>query len=97
MRDSESGWKVYWPFTARTRKRLISLLSAALLVCALSSAASAEYTLPIDLTGGKPLNAKYFGKGWKYEDPTIKVSVTQGRSGECDYWVADIRNSMLKN
>ena len=75
---------------ARSGKRLIRLLSAALLVCALTGTAMAEYTLPINLTGGKPLNAKYFGKGWEYEDPTIRVSVKQDRSGECDYWVADI-------
>ena len=75
---------------ARIRKLLLRLLSAALLVCAMTGTAAAEYTLPIDLTGGKPLNAKYFGKGWTYEDPTIKVSVKQDRTDGCDYWVADI-------
>lgn len=75
---------------ARSGKRLVRLLSAALFLCVLMGTAAAEYTLPIDLTGGCPLNARYFGKGWSYEDPTIRVTVTQDRAAACDYWVADI-------
>ena len=75
---------------ARSGKRLVRLLSAALFLCVLMGVAAAEYTLPIDLTGGCPLNARYFGKGWSYEDPTIRVTVTQDRAAACDYWVADI-------
>ena len=76
--------------TVRYRERPIRLLLVALLVLLLNTPVYAEYTLPINLRGGYPLSPSGFGEGWQYEDPTIRASVTQDRSGECDYWVADI-------
>ena len=52
--------------------------------------AAAEYSLPIDLSGGCPPDPAGFGEGWEYEDPTIRVKVTKDRTAGCDYWVADI-------
>ena len=77
--------------TARSeRRQWACLLLAALLLCAAGPARAKAPKLPIDLSGGKPLSESGFGEGWTYEDPTIRVSVTQSRWRSCDYWVADI-------
>ena len=48
---------------------LIMLLS----LCGLSSAEGTVRKLPIDLTGGAPLQTKFDGKMTVYEDPSIRV------------------------
>ena len=90
MRRKRSGYSKIVKPTVRFGERLIQALLIALLVSVLNTSACASYDLPINLSGGRPLSASGFGKGWEYEDPTIHVTVTQDRAGECDYWVADI-------
>lgn len=69
--------------------RYTALLLAALALLNAPAGAAGE-GLPIDLSGGCPPLATGFD-GWTYEDPTIRVEITQGRAQECDYWVADIQ------
>lgn len=48
--------------------------------------------LPIDLSGGMPLNQAFFTSEWSYYDHSISVSIDKGRTeGECDYWVASVK------
>lgn len=47
--------------------------------------------LPVDLSGGAPINSAEYIGDWEYSDPTIHVKVEQNRIDECDYWVADIQ------
>ncbi len=74
-------------------RKLLTMLTVLSLLCAVIGlgAARAEYTLPVDLSGGMPLSPEGFQGEWRYEDPTIAVTVTQDRWANCDYWVADIR------
>ncbi len=72
--------------------RLSSCLLAALL---LFSAASAEIlTLPIDLSGGMPLQEKYEQGKMEYHDPSISVTrewvVSPKDEFYCTYYVAYI-------
>ena len=70
------------------RRFCLGWLMTALLLCGCARAEG--YALPIDLSGGCTPAAGGYGEGWRYEDPTIRVSVTQDRAYNCDYWVADI-------
>lgn len=47
--------------------------------------------LPIDFTPGKPLDQANFIGEYEYADPTITVSIENGREFGCVYWVATIR------
>ena len=54
--------------------------------------ADTESSLPIDFSGGMPLNQRFFTDNYHYSDPTISVSIEAGRTKEgCDYWVASIK------
>ena len=54
--------------------------------------AKAEKGLPVDFTGGAPLNQAFFTDAFHYEDRTISVAIKQGRTEEgCDYWVASVK------
>ena len=70
-------------------KRRIIRLAALLLVLLAGRGSARGDGLPVDLSGGYPPLASGFD-GWTYEDPTIRVEITQGRVQECDYRVADI-------
>ena len=78
---------------------LFAALLAALPLCALCEATGSEpaaadapaYTLPIDFSPGMPLDPDGFGEGLVYEDPTIRVSIEEGRVDDCDFWVARIK------
>ena len=51
---------------------------------------SQAYTLPIDLTGGRPLSESGYTGDTVYEDPSIRVSIETGREMDTDYWIADV-------
>ena len=54
--------------------------------------AETQFKLPIDFSGGLPLNQEYFKDAYHYSDPTLSVSIEAGRTdGGCDYWVASIK------
>ena len=72
----------------RIKREMALALAIAVLLATRGSLA--EGGLPIDLSGGRAPLASGFD-GWTYEDPTIRVEITQGRAQDCDYWVADIR------
>ena len=67
---------------------LIMLLS----LCGLSSAEGTVRKLPIDLTGGAPLQTKFDGKMTVYEDPSIRVErdKVSGSKWGCVYYTAFI-------
>lgn len=70
---------------------LCGLLSVFLLGCAMALGEDVA-ALPLDFSGGKPLQNRYFFGTRSYEDPTISVTIQQGRtSDDCDYWVATIK------
>ncbi len=82
--------------TSPFHKTLFIVCVLALLTSAASPALGEENTkLPIDFSGGMPLQKEFFTGNWSYEDPTISVSVEQkiysGPTYNCDYWVAHIR------
>ena len=62
--------------------------------CAAGTAAQAETVsmLPIDFSGGMPLNQAFFTDEFSYQDRTISVSIEKYRTmDDCDYWVASIK------
>lgn len=78
-------------------KRSLSFVFALIL---LLSCASGEgfydvmndpYALPIDFSGGAPLDPVRIIGGTEYEDPTIRVTLEKGRHMECDWWAARIK------
>ncbi len=87
------------------KKRLLTLLLALLLLLSAAKAENVEEiplpaeetaanTLPIDFSPGMAADPDGFtvsDGSWIYEDPTIRVEVTQKRKAECDYWVARIK------
>ena len=80
----------------RMKRLLISAGMAALLFFSMIpysvQAEDAAAALPIDLSGGMPLNQAFFTGDLTYEDRTISVTIEQGRyEEECDYWIADIK------
>lgn len=53
----------------------------------------AVYPVLADIPGSEPLASGYSQDGLSYEDETITVSITQGRTNKTDYWVARIKLS----
>lgn len=49
------------------------------------------HPLPIDFTPGIKPGDQYYISDMAYEDPSIKVELTTGRSNDCDYWIADVK------
>ena len=47
--------------------------------------------LPIDFTGGYPLQADGFLGDWEYQDPSIHVVISSGNYQDTLYWAADIQ------
>ena len=78
----------------RMGRTVICLLLTLMLLAGAADAFAEEthYSLPIDFSGGMPLQKDGFKGKWHYEDPTISVTITEDRyDAECDYWVADIK------
>ncbi|MHC1787251.1 MAG: phosphodiester glycosidase family protein [Christensenellales bacterium] len=76
-----------------TARRLAPFLAALLMWLAPFTSHAAVLPLPIDESGGQaPQAAGYLGE-LAYEDPSISVSIEQGREYSTDYWVAHIRLS----
>ncbi len=48
-------------------------------------------SLPMDFSGGKKLQERFYTGEWSYEDPTISVVIETGREDNCDWWVADVK------
>lgn len=77
--------------------RKITLCACAVIFLLLSGGTSIARgedaaALPIDFSGGMPLQEQFFTGTWKYKDPTISVSVKKGRTADnCDYWIASIK------
>ena len=67
-------------------KKLLLLLLCLLVPCA----ASAAYTLPIDLSVGMPLNDDCYTDENTYIDPTIEMHITTGFDHETVWWMADV-------
>ncbi len=85
-------------------KRLAALLSALVLLISCASGEglvtfggdAADYVedpfaLPIDFSGGRPLDRSGLIAGTAYEDPTIRVTLESGRHMDCNWWAARIK------
>lgn len=76
-------------------RRITSALAALCLLfsCAAMACADEVVQLPIDFSGGMPLQEKYVKGKLTYEDPSIKVERMQAESKEfdCTYYVIDIQ------
>lgn len=62
-----------------------------MLVLGVTAVAETVPTLPIDFTGGKPVNQDNYISATEYEDPTLHVVIETGRKDNCDYWVARVK------
>ena len=73
------------------KKFFCILLISVLFVVSAFAESEQTYGIPIDIdsVGSEPDPAGYTDD-WTYSDPTISVSITSGREGKCDYWIADI-------
>lgn len=65
------------------------LIIAVLLLSLWSAAALADLPLPIDFSGGSPLNPANLTET-SYSDSTIQVTITSDYENRTQYWVADI-------
>lgn len=74
----------------------IRFLAVLMLMICLPAAVMAEDTalvsraLPMDFTGGSPLDPDGFVSDYEYKDPTISVKIESDRYSGNDYWFADI-------
>ncbi len=48
-------------------------------------------SLPVDFTPGKQTKPSSYISENEYKDPTLHVTIEQGRKYDCDYWVARIK------
>lgn len=77
-------------------KKIIYILLSFIIVFCAPSLGDEYRTLPLDLSGGAPLNEKYYSKNKDveiYEDPTIRVEYRRVESREwgCTYYYAFIK------
>ena len=85
-------WEIILWKGADVSLRFLKSFVVTLLLAVLCSTALAEIvpTLPVDLTGGKPVNRANYVSATEYEDPTLHVVIETGRKDNCDYWVARV-------
>ncbi len=92
------------PSSSRLLPRILALTAAMMLLlnCALGEGFDLIepgqpdimqdiYALPIDFSGGCELDWHNFSGKSHYKDPTIEVSITNGRYSDCDWWMADVK------
>ena len=74
----------------RKRSAICWLILLVLCLSAAPGMGEEKYTLPIDFSPGMPIREEFFVSDLEYEDPTLKVKITEGQLNSCDYWIADI-------
>lgn len=70
--------------------RMTLLLAAIGLLLALPGALAAVVPLPMDDSGGLPPDPAGYSGPFSYEDPSIKVDISEGRVNNTDYWVGRV-------
>lgn len=76
-------------YTLLQKKRIAALLALLILfsACAIGEE---TYRLPLDFNGGFIPQKENYLSATEYQDPSLHVTIEEGRYKDCDYWVATI-------